>query len=266
MNIPGIPVIIIKRNYMTAQQTFFSFLKCGKTAALAAALFFNLHLFANNTIVHTVRDTIISGIVKDANGKPIANAKISSAVAGNVYTNSDGLFSFTLPTGKLIPQSFIFSYDTLMPEVRSYHPVMENAVYEIMLLPRKCCLAELLTKIKCSHEEEVSLPSLQFKPESSALTSGTRAVLKDIAVVLKDNPELTVTITAYPEQNDPKQRFTDKRLEVITDYLMEQAGVSGDRIVTEKKPGEGNGNSIDFKTKLTERKTGLEPAASSLGN
>lgn len=233
---------------MTAQQTTPPFFNYVRSAALAAALFFNLYLFAGNTGIHSVRDTIISGIVKDANGKPIANARISSAVAGNVYTNSDGLFSFTLQTGKLIPQSFIFSYDTLMPEVRSYHPVMENAVYEIMLLPRKCCLAELLTKIKCSHDNKLSLPSLEFKPKSSVLTSDIKAGLKDIAVVLKDNPELTVTVTAYPEQNDPKQRISDKRLEKIKDYLMEQAGVSGDRIMTEKKPGEGDGNRIEFKT------------------
>jgi outer membrane protein OmpA-like peptidoglycan-associated protein len=89
---------------------------------------------------------------------------------------------------------------------------------------------------------------LQFKHKSSALTSDIKTGLKDIAVVLKDNPELTVTVTAYPEQNDPKQRITDKRLEKIKDYLMEQAGVSGDRISTEKKPGEGSGNRIDFKT------------------
>lgn len=191
-----------------------------------------------------IKDTIVSGIVKDINGKPIANAKISSAVAGDVFTNSDGLFSITLHTEKIVPQSFIFTYDTLMQVVRSYHPVMANTAYEIVLEPKKCCLRDLW--IAVHDKKHLELPSVNFNTQATALTKETKTRLKEIATMLKDNPESTVTVTAYPASNDPKQRVSDKRLQNIAEYLMEKEGISSDRIKTEKKPGEGDGNVIDF--------------------
>lgn len=192
-------------------------------------------------------DTIVSGMVKDENGNPIANAKISSPITGDVYTNSDGLFSITLGPGKTVTQSFIFSYDTLLPEIRSYHPVMGNTTYEVVLEPKKCCLAKLLAAINCKKENNISLPSINFKPNSSLLSGSSKTILNDIALTLKDSPELKITVTAYPASNDPKQRISDNRLLKTKEYLMEQMGISSDRIITEKKPGEGDGNVIDFK-------------------
>ena len=241
---------------MTAQkqrrfkQHSFSLFYRNPCIALALILLTSFHVHAgvlksahHNT---TPVDTIISGIVKDINGKPIANAKIISSVASDVFTNSDGLFSITLQTAALIPHSLFFSYDTLMPVVRSYHPVMENAIYEIVLEPKKCCLRELWGLL-CDHKKELLLPTVNFKNRSAQLSKDAKTLLDSVASTLKDNPELKLTVTAYPAQDDPKQRISDKRLLSITEYLIEQSGISTDRITTEKKPGEGEGNSIDFK-------------------
>ncbi len=231
------------------QHSFSSFYRIPSIAmALVLLTSFHSHAGLLTSANHntTPVDTIISGIVKDINGKPIANAKITSSVASDVYTNSDGLFSITLQTAALIPHSLFFSYDTLMPVVRSYHPVMENAIYEIVLAPKKCCLRELWGLL-CDHKPNLLLPSVNFKTNSVQLSKDTKAMLDSIASKLKDNPELKLTVTAYPAQNDPKQRVSDKRLLIITEYLSEQSGISTDRITTEKKPGEGEGNSIDFK-------------------
>lgn|GEM_PF-2384292 len=228
--------------------SFFNYVRCIALLVFIVLGFYSYAgtwKFAHATV--TPHDTIISGIVKDINGKPIANAKITSSVAADVYTNSDGLFSITLQTAALIPHSLFFSYDTLMPVVRSYHPVMENAIYEIVLEPKKCCLRELWGLL-CDHRKELLLPSVNFKTHSTLLSKDTKTLLDSIAGKLKDNPELKLTVTAYPAPNDPKQRVSDKRLLTITEYLSEQSGISTDRIVTEKKPGEGDGNTIDFTT------------------
>ena len=228
-----------------------SFFNCVKCIAILLILLtgFDTHARCNgfgdtNTIP---ADTIISGIVKDINGKPIGNAKITSAITGDVYTNSDGLFSITLSTEKIVPQSFIFSYDTLMPVVRSYHPAMENAMYEITLEPKKCCLRDLWMEIMCHHTKDTQSSSVNFETNIARLSATNKNTLKEVAATLKDNPELKVTITAYPAPTDPKQRVADKRLLSIQEYLTEQMGISSDRISSEKKPGEGDGNSIDIK-------------------
>lgn len=240
---------------MTAQQhehfkqNSFGFFYCIRFMAIALILLTGFHTHAGmlkSVYNYTAPvDTIISGIVKDINGKPIANAKITSSVAADVYTNSDGLFSITLKTAALIPHSIFFSYDTLIPVVRSYHPVMENAIYEIVLEPKKCCLRELWG-LWCDHKTNLLLPSVNFKNHSVQLSKDTKALLDSIASKLKDNPASKLTVTAYPAQNDPKQRVSDRRLLTITEYLSEQRGISTDRIIIEKKPGEGNGNTIDF--------------------
>lgn len=230
-----------------------------KTITAVLIVLLNIHAFAANANITTntnhqlllqakaPADTIISGIVKDINGKPVANAKISSAITGDVYTNSDGLFSITLTTDKIVPQSFIFSYDTLMPIVRSYHPVMENAIYEIVLEPKKCCLRDLWMGMMCNHTNESRLYPVSFQTNIARLSGNTKDILKEVAAKLKDNPELKITITAYPAPTDPKQRVADKRLLNIEEYLIEQMGISSNRIITEKKPGEGDGNNIDLK-------------------
>lgn len=228
-----------------------SFFNCVKCIAVLLILLtgFYTHArcngFANTNTIPA--DTIISGIVKDINGKPIGNAKITSAITGDVYTNSDGLFSITLSTEKIVPQSFIFRYDTLMPVVRSYHPVMENAIYEITLEPKKCCLRELWMGIMCTHTKEPQSSSINFETNIARLSVKNKSTLKEVAAKLKDNPELTVIITAYPAPTDPKQRVADKRLLSVQEYLTEQMGISSDRIIIEKKPGEGDGNAIEIK-------------------
>lgn len=232
------------------KQNSFGLFYCIRFMAIALILLTGFHTHAGmlkSVYNYTAPvDTIISGIVKDINGKPIANAKITSSVAADVYTNSDGLFSITLQTAALIPHSLFFSYDTLMPVVRSYHPFMENAIYEIVLEPKKCCMSGLWGFL-CDHKTNLLLPSVQFKANSAQLSKDTKAILDSIASKLKSDPELKLTVTAYPAQNDPKQKVSDRRLLTITQYLHEQAGISTDRIIIVKKPGEGEGNSIDFK-------------------
>jgi hypothetical protein len=202
-----------------------------------------LHLKEGGPLSPT--DTVISGIVKDANGKPIPNAKITSAVAGDVFTNSDGLFSITLKTDKIKPQNLVFSYDTLMPVVRSYHPVMENAMYEIVLEPKKCCLCDLLRSKQ--QPDDMGLGSLDFKPEAIKLSNDAKMKLKEIAERMKADPELKIIATAYPSTNKTRQRVAGKRLGSIVQYLNEQEGISSDRIATEQETAEGDNNMVEFK-------------------
>ncbi len=250
---PGIPGLLFKIKFMTAQKqntskenynTIYYWLR---NSLAVIVTFTTLNAPAKSPVtVLSINDTIVSGIVKDVNGIPIANAKISSPIAGDVYTNSDGLFSITLHTEKIVPQSFIFTYDTLMQVVRSYHPVMANTAYEIILEPKKCCLRDLWIGI-CKHTKNLLLPSVNFTPRATALSAETKIALKEIAGKLRENPEAIITITAYPAQNDPKQRISAKRLQNIFEHLVEKEGISSDRIKTEMKSGEGDGNIIDFK-------------------
>ena len=92
----------------------------------------------------------------------------------------------------------------------------------------------------------VDYPSISMKGVS--LNKDAKAMLADVAAKLKDSPNCTITITAYPNASKGQQSIADNKLAAIKNYLVETLGISGDRVTTEKNIGGGDASTIDVKS------------------
>ncbi|MEO6722087.1 MAG: outer membrane beta-barrel protein [Ferruginibacter sp.] len=88
-------------------------------------------------------------------------------------------------------------------------------------------------------------PSLSMK--GNTLSADVKAMISSVASKLKDNPNCTITITAYPGASKAQQSLADKKLTAVKNYLVETLGISEDRITTDKSIGGGDANIIDIK-------------------
>ncbi|MDO9376801.1 MAG: outer membrane beta-barrel protein [Ferruginibacter sp.] len=88
-------------------------------------------------------------------------------------------------------------------------------------------------------------PSLSLK--GTSLSADVKAMLSSVASKLKDSPNCTITITAYPGASKAQQSLADRKLTAVKNYLVETLGVSEDRITTDKMIGGGDANVIDIK-------------------
>jgi len=88
-------------------------------------------------------------------------------------------------------------------------------------------------------------PSLSMK--GTTLSADVKAMISSVASKLKDNPNCTITLTAYPGASKAQQSLADKKLTAVKNYLVETLGVSEDRITTDKSIGGGDANIIDIK-------------------
>ena len=89
-------------------------------------------------------------------------------------------------------------------------------------------------------------PSLSIK--TASLTADTKALLSSVATKLKDKPNCTITITAYPGASKKEQSLADKKLDAVKNYLVEKLGISADRVSVDKVIGGGDSNTIDIKS------------------
>ena len=88
-------------------------------------------------------------------------------------------------------------------------------------------------------------PSLSLK--GASLSADAKSMLAAVATKLKDNPDCTITLTAYPKADKRSQSLADKKLEAVKNYLVEKLGISADRIATDKVIDGGDANTIDIK-------------------
>jgi opacity protein-like surface antigen len=89
-------------------------------------------------------------------------------------------------------------------------------------------------------------PSLSVK--GTGLSGDTKALLANVATKLKDKPNCTITITAYPGASKKQQSLADKKLNVVKNYLVEKLGISADRVSVDKVIDGGDANTIDIKS------------------
>ncbi|MEJ7820707.1 MAG: OmpA family protein, partial [Chitinophagaceae bacterium] len=92
------------------------------------------------------------------------------------------------------------------------------------------------------------LPSISLRGNSSILTSDTKAMLATVASKLKSSANCNISITGYPATSKASQSLCNKRTEAIKQYLMEQEGISSDRISTNCEIGGGDANTIDIRS------------------
>lgn len=78
------------------------------------------------------------------------------------------------------------------------------------------------------------------------LSNDAKASLAIIAQKLKDHPTCSITIVGYSAPNKKTQAFTVKKLDLIKNYLVENAGITAERVNTNVLIGDADVNKIDF--------------------
>jgi hypothetical protein len=115
--------------------------------------------------------------------------------------------------------------------------------------PDPACCTSLDSLIKARPEPPLcaaDYPSLSVK--SATLSSDTKALLAIVATKLKDYPNCTITIIAYPGASKSQQSLADKKLDAVKNYLVEKLGISADRVLVDKVIAGGDANTIDIKS------------------
>ena len=92
------------------------------------------------------------------------------------------------------------------------------------------------------------LPSISFRGNTSTLTADSKAMLATVASRLKSNANCNIVITGYPAASKASQALCSKRAQAIRQYLIEQEGISSDRITVNCEIGGGDANTIDIRT------------------
>jgi outer membrane protein OmpA-like peptidoglycan-associated protein len=72
-------------------------------------------------------------------------------------------------------------------------------------------------------------------------------LLTTVVSKLKANPNCTITLTGYPRADKRNQALASRKLELLKNYLVEQQGISTDRINTNLVIDGGDEQTIDIK-------------------
>lgn len=114
--------------------------------------------------------------------------------------------------------------------------------------PPECCTVRdsLATVNACSLTD---LPSLSFRGNSATLSADAKAILASVAGRLKESPTCSLTITGYPAASKASQAVCNNRSEAIRMYLMNNEGISSDRLSVSCEVGGGDANTIDLKVR-----------------
>ena len=82
-----------------------------------------------------------------------------------------------------------------------------------------------------------------------SLGFNAKSILASVAAKLKESPLCSITITGYPAASKVSQAVCNKRTEAIRIYLMNNEGISADRLSVNCEVGGGDANTIDLKVK-----------------
>jgi hypothetical protein len=107
-----------------------------------------------------------------------------------------------------------------------------------------CC--SVIDSLRALNACATDYPSLSVK--GASLSADTKALLASVATKLKDKPNCTITLTAYPGASKAQQSLADKKLDAVKNYLVEKLGISADRVSVDKVIDGGDSNTIDIKS------------------
>ena len=91
-------------------------------------------------------------------------------------------------------------------------------------------------------------PSLSFKGNTATVSSDMKTMLSSVAAKLKANATCSITVNGYPEASKASQAMCQKRTEAVKNYLVQNLGISADRVSTNCEIGGGDKNTIDIKS------------------
>jgi hypothetical protein len=199
-------------------------------------------------------NTIISGKITDLHGKPLANATVMFDSIQVAKSDKDGRFQFEL---KVVDLEFeepnyenhnlYFSYDSMVTVVRSYHSALHSTSYLVALykVGEGDGMYHFTGGAPVLHSTiSFDLPSVVFKSNSSFLSADTKSLLSYIAFKMKSNPEVSITVNAYPGSH---QHSSKARIENIKNYLVNKESISAERIRCVIDESRGDPNTVDIK-------------------
>lgn len=91
----------------------------------------------------------------------------------------------------------------------------------------------------------VDYPSLRMN--KTGISAENKALLATVVSKLKANPTCSITLTGYPKADKRNQALTTRKLESLKNYLIEQQGISADRITTNMVIDGGDEQTIDIR-------------------
>jgi OmpA-OmpF porin, OOP family len=90
-------------------------------------------------------------------------------------------------------------------------------------------------------------PSVSFKGSACALGADAKSLLNAVASKMKANPTCNISMMGHPGTSKKAQANANCRLDAAKKYLVENGGISADRISTSAEVGDGsNENTIDI--------------------
>ena len=112
-----------------------------------------------------------------------------------------------------------------------------------------CCTAvtKALADLKLSPQSDCPNDYPSIRLNKATLNNDSKVLLNIIAKKLQEHPACSITITAYPKANKRMQALAVKKVEMIKTFLVENAGISADRITTNFIVDGGDADTIDFK-------------------
>ena len=174
----------------------------------------------------------IQGLIKDEAGNPLSDVAIVLATDTVARTNSAGSFTYAIAATQNSAQSVYFIAQGKRKEVRSYHPVMQPADFEVVLRNSPCCCSGV--------QDSTWSDSLWVKFPEGNLQMSLDEILKSdnfLKEVLA-HPNHHLSIQLFTSQPKPQQRLAEKRLLLFTTDVRERIGLSGDRFSSELIPEE----------------------------
>jgi outer membrane protein OmpA-like peptidoglycan-associated protein len=110
--------------------------------------------------------------------------------------------------------------------------------------PPACCDSLRLGLGACNIGD---LPSISFRGNASGVNSDAKLLLATVASKVKSSANCTITITGYPAASKASQALCNRRLDAIKNYLVENEGISSERITTNCEVGGGDSNTVDIR-------------------
>jgi outer membrane protein OmpA-like peptidoglycan-associated protein len=81
----------------------------------------------------------------------------------------------------------------------------------------------------------------------ASISAENKSLLASVVSKLKANPTCAITLTGYPRADKRNQALAGRKLDMLKAYLIEQQGISADRITTNLIIDGGDEQTIDIK-------------------
>jgi len=113
----------------------------------------------------------------------------------------------------------------------------------------ECCtvITKTITDLNLTSQTDCPNDYPSIRLNKATLSNDSKILLDIIAKKLQEQPSCTITITTYPKANKRMQALAVKKVELIKTYLIENAGISADRISANFVIEGGDPDTIDFK-------------------